>query len=33
MGRNINACIDDIVVKTRKGKDLVGDLLKTFDNL
>jgi hypothetical protein len=33
MGRNIDAYIDDIVVKARKGKDLVQDLQETFDNL
>lgn len=33
MGQNVDAYIDDIVVKTRKGKDLVRDLQETFENL
>ena len=33
MGWNVDAYIDDIVVKTQKGKDLVRDLQETFDNL
>ena len=33
MGRNVGAYIDDIVVKTRNGKDLVNDLRETLGNL
>ena len=33
MGQNIDAHIDDIVVKTWRGKGLVQDLQETFDNL
>ena len=33
MGRNIDAYIEDIVMKTRKGRDLIRDLQETFDNL
>jgi hypothetical protein len=32
-GRNIEAYIDDIVVKSEKGRDLIDDLKETFDNL
>jgi hypothetical protein len=31
--RNIEAYIDDIVVKSEKGRDLIDDLKETFDNL
>jgi hypothetical protein len=33
IGRNIEAYIDDIVVKSEKRGDLVDDLKETFDNL
>ena len=33
MGRNVEAYIDDIVVKTRNGTDLGSDLQETFSNL
>jgi hypothetical protein len=33
IGRNIEAYIDDIVVKSKKCGDLLDDLKKTFDNL
>ena len=33
MGRNVEAYIDDIVVKTRRKDSLVQDLHETFDNL
>jgi hypothetical protein len=33
MGRTVEACIDDIVVKTRKVDDLVSDLNIAFDCL
>jgi hypothetical protein len=32
-GRNIEAYIDDIVVKSEKRGDLLDDLKETFDNL
>jgi hypothetical protein len=32
-GRNIEAYIDDIVVKSKKHEDLLDDLKETFDNL
>jgi hypothetical protein len=31
--RNIKSYIDDIVVKSEKGRDLIDDLKETFDNL
>jgi hypothetical protein len=31
IGRTIEAYVDDIVVKTRKADDLVGDLRIAFD--
>jgi hypothetical protein len=33
IGRNIEAYIDDIVVKSKKHRDLLDDLKETFDNL
>ena len=33
MGRDIEAYIDDIMVKTRNGADLVSDLQETLGNL
>jgi hypothetical protein len=33
IGRNVEAYIDDIIVKTRDPEDLISDLAKTFDNL
>jgi hypothetical protein len=33
IGRNVEAYIDDIVVKSRKRGDLLNDLEETFDNL
>jgi hypothetical protein len=33
LGRNFEAYIDDIVVKSKKHGDLLDDLKKTFDNL
>jgi hypothetical protein len=33
IGRNIEAYIDDVVVKSKKCGDLLDDLRETFDNL
>jgi hypothetical protein len=33
IGRNVEAYIDDIVVKSEKSGDLLDDLKETFDNL
>ena len=33
LGRNVEAYIDDLVVKTRDQATLIGDLAETFDNL
>jgi hypothetical protein len=33
IGRNVEACIDDIVVKSEKCGDLLDDLKETFDNI
>jgi hypothetical protein len=33
IGRNIEAYIDDIVVKSKKHRDLLDDLKEAFDNL
>jgi hypothetical protein len=33
IGRNVEAYIDDIVVKSEKHGDLLDDLKETFDNL
>jgi hypothetical protein len=33
IGRNVEAYIDDIVVKSKKRGDLLDDLKETFDNL
>ena len=33
MGRNVDAYIDDIVVKTREERTLIEDLEETFRNL
>jgi hypothetical protein len=33
IGRNIEAYIDDVVVKSKKRGDLFNDLKETFDNL
>ena len=33
LGRNVEAYIDDLVVKTRDQETLVDDLAETFDNL
>jgi hypothetical protein len=33
IGRNIEAYIDDVVVKSKKRGDLLDDLKETFDNL
>jgi hypothetical protein len=32
-GRNVEAYIDDVVVKSKKREDLLDDLKETFDNL
>jgi hypothetical protein len=33
IGRNVEAYIDDVVVKSKKRGDLLDDLKETFDNL
>ena len=33
ISRNVEAYMDDIVVKSRKGSDLLADLAETFANL
>jgi hypothetical protein len=33
IGRSVEACIDDIVVKSEKCGDLLDDLKETFDNI
>jgi hypothetical protein len=33
IGRNVEAYIDDIVVKSKKRRDLLDDLKQTFNNL
>ena len=33
IGRNVEAYMDDIIVKSRKGSDLLTDLAETFANL
>jgi hypothetical protein len=33
IGRNIEAYIDDVIVKSKKRRDLLDDLKETFDNL
>jgi hypothetical protein len=33
IGRNVEACVDDVVVKTREEEGLISDLAETFDNL
>jgi hypothetical protein len=33
LGRNIEAYVDDVVVKTHEDKGLISDLVETFDNL
>jgi hypothetical protein len=33
IGRNVEAYIDDVVVKSKKCGDLIDDLKETFDNL
>jgi hypothetical protein len=33
IGRNVEAYIDDVVVKSKKHGDLLDDLKETFDNL
>jgi hypothetical protein len=33
IGRNVEAYIDDVIVKSKKREDLLDDLKKTFDNL
>jgi hypothetical protein len=33
IGRNIEACVDDVVVKTQAEEGLISDLAETFDNL
>jgi hypothetical protein len=33
LGRNVEACIDDVVVKTRESEGLISNLVETFDNL
>jgi hypothetical protein len=33
IGRNIEAYVDDVVIKSRKFRDLIWDLSETFDNL
>jgi hypothetical protein len=33
IGRNIEAYIDDVIVKSKKHGDLLDDLKETFDNL
>jgi hypothetical protein len=31
--RNVEAYVDDVVIKTQKLEDLISDLAETFDNL
>jgi hypothetical protein len=33
IGRNIQVCIDDVVITTREEESLISDLAETFDNL
>jgi hypothetical protein len=33
IGRNIQVCIDDVVITTRKEEALINDPKETFDNL
>ena len=33
IGRNVNAYVDDIIVKSHEGSDLLNDLHETFTNL
>jgi hypothetical protein len=33
LGRNAEAYVDGIVVKTREDEELISDLVETFDNL
>jgi hypothetical protein len=33
LGRNVEAYVDDIVIKSRKAFDHASDLQETFDNL
>jgi hypothetical protein len=33
IGRNVEACIDDVVVKSKKRGDMLDDLKETFNNL
>jgi hypothetical protein len=33
IGRNVEACIDDVVVKSKRHGDLLDNLKETFDNL
>jgi hypothetical protein len=33
IGRNVQAYIDDVVVKSKKYRDLLDDHIETFDNL
>jgi hypothetical protein len=33
LGRNMEACIDGVVIKTRESDDLISDLAETFDSL
>jgi hypothetical protein len=33
LGHNVEAYVDDVVVKTREEEGLISDLAETFDNL
>ena len=33
IGHNVEACIDDVVVKSKTADDLIADLEETFTNL
>jgi hypothetical protein len=33
LGCNMEACVDDVVIKTREEEGLISDLAETFDNL
>jgi hypothetical protein len=33
IGRNLEVCIDDIIIKFQKSSNLISDLEETFNNL
>jgi hypothetical protein len=33
IGKNVEACVDDVVVKTTEEDKLIADLIETFANL